>query len=128
MRKTVFISFMAAAALAAGAPSFMAETDNPTNNMFAVGSDAFVTFHAMGWAPGESREVSAELFDYLGAKTGGFKVRLQAGADGNGSVRAKLPTSRFGFCRVKARAGNLSLPKRGTRPAGPGESLWEVSL
>ena len=118
MKKIMFIAFMSASVVASGAPSFTAETDNPTNNMFAVGSDAFVTFHAKEWAPNESREVSAEIFDHLGAKTGGFKVRLQAGPDGKGSVRAKLPTSRFGFCRVKARAGDLSLPKLGTRPAG----------
>ena len=85
MKKIMFIAFMSASVVASGAPSFTAETDNPTNNMFAVGSDVFVTFHAKGWAPNESREVSAEIFDHLGAKTGGFKVRLQAGRTARGA-------------------------------------------
>lgn len=99
------------------APELSVRTDNPTNNMFAVGRRATAEFTAKGWNPGESRAVVADVYDYRDEKVATLKGTLKAGQDGSGSLAVELPTDRFGFFRVRARAGDLSLPKMGTRPA-----------
>ena len=102
----------------AGVPTLTAETSNPLNNMFAVGKPATVTFRAAGWAAGECRDVTMEISDHADALLEKRMVRLAAGPDGRGEATVSLPTARYGFYRVRAKAGGLTLPKRGTRPAG----------
>ena len=117
-------NWMSAALLAAAAigtqaaPVLTVETDNATNNMFAVGKAAAATFGAKGWSANESRQVVADIFDYRNEKVGTLTAELKADANGTGSVRVALPTDRHGFFRVRAKAGDLALPKLGTRPAG----------
>ena len=99
-------------------PVLSVTTDNPTNNMFAVGTSAAATFRAKGWTANEERQVVADVFDYRDEKVGTLTATLKADAGGEGSARVALPTDRHGFFRVRAKAGDLSLPKLGTRPAG----------
>lgn len=115
-RVCILVAFVSFSAIAAA--TFTVETANPTNNMFAVGRPAEATFRAQGWAPGEERQVVAEIFDYRDEKTGTLTATLKTGADGTGTVRVALPTDRHGFFRVRAKAGDQKLPKCGTRPAG----------
>ena len=112
------VTFALLAVNALTAPILTVETDNPTNNMFAVGKPAAATFGAKGWAANEERQVVADVFDYRNEKVTTLTASLKAGADGAGSVRVALPTDRHGFFRVRAKAGDLKLPKLGTRPAG----------
>lgn len=99
-------------------PVLSVETDNPTNNMFAVGRPAAATFRATGWTANAERQVVADVFDYRDEKVATLTATLTADGTGGGSVRVALPTDRHGFFRVRAKAGDLSLPKLGTRPAG----------
>ena len=116
-RLAILAACLACGGVLAGA-SLTAETSNPLNNMFAIGKPATATFRAAGWTAGESRDVTMEIFDHADALLEKRTVRLTAGPDGAGEVVVPLPTGRYGFFRVRARAGDLSLPKRGTRPAG----------
>lgn len=118
MKKTccICVSFVAFGTVAA--PMLTVETDNPTNNMFAVGKPAGATFGARDWVANEERQIVADVFDYRNEKVATLTASLKAGENGTGSVRVALPTDRHGFFRVRAKAGDLALPKMGTRPSG----------
>lgn len=118
-KELTFIIFTLGLAIgASAAPIFTAITDNPTNNMFVVGRPVPITFMASGWQPNEARQVVAEVFDYQDKKMSTLTAELKADATGAGSVKVMAPGDKFGFYRVRAKAGDLALPKLGSRPAG----------
>ena len=118
LKLTACLIALSAAAAARAAPALTATTGNPTNNMFAVGAPAQATFLAKGWNAGEERTVVADVYDWRSEKVTTLTAALKADGAGAGAVTLALPTDRYGFFRVRAAAGDLKLPKCGTRPAG----------
>lgn len=111
------MTFSIAAAVLASAV-LTGETSHPSHSFYAEGTKVEVEFAMSGLAPGERRTLEVEVSDERDRRVGGFDDEVRAGADGTWRKTYEMPSSRLGFYRVRAKAGDAVLPKVGSRPRG----------
>lgn len=106
------------ATLMLAAVTFTGETSHPSNSFYAAGSKVEATFALSGLAAGERRELSVSVVDERDRELDARTVPAVADGQGNWSGTLELPSARMGFYRVRAKAGDVPLAKRGTCPKG----------
>lgn len=95
-----------------------AETSHPSNSLYSAGSPVEVTFTALGLAAGERRKLEVSVTDERDRKVGSFEDSIVADGSGTWQKTYRMPAERLGFYRVRAKAGDMELPKVGSRPKG----------
>ena len=101
------------------AAALTADTSRPNSSMYAFGERVDATFAVKGLKPGEARTLEIDVVDEHDRTVEKLSKPVAADAKGEWSGTFRMPSARMGFFRVRANAGDgLSLPKRGSRPAG----------
>lgn len=104
---------------AASVRELTAETSNASNGMHAVGAPVDVGFSLRGFGPGERHELLVTVEDAWGRTVASNALSLTTDAAGNWRGAYRAPGDRRGFFRLRARTEDgVTLPKRGSRPAG----------
>ncbi|MBQ2630468.1 MAG: family 20 glycosylhydrolase [Kiritimatiellae bacterium] len=94
------------------------ETSHPVHSFYAEGTPVEVEFAMSGMKPGEKRTLDVSVTDERDRSVGAFKDDVVADGEGNWRKKYTMPSSRLGFYRVRAKAGDAELPKVGSRPKG----------
>ena len=115
--------FLAAAVcvqtLVMASPVLEGTTSAPANSFFVKGREARLLLSAKGLEAHDRRPLSIGIFDHEDRKVGDIPgAEIVADASGVWKGEFALPTDRYGFYRVRISAGDLTVAKRGSRPAG----------